>query len=486
MLCLVSAAGARLPLVDHLVGQFTVEDYTDCQQTIEDMGLGYYGGAQYDQTYRGRDAGETGWIGSLGNQEARLYLAEQFAALGLTVTVQGTYHNVVAELPGVETPERIFIVGAHYDTTKGAPRPGGDDNASGTAAVVHIARILSQYRFRSTIRFIGFNAEEYGLLGSSNYVSTVVQPGHEDVRGMISLDMILRPFNDANPALPWDADLGCPPSADDLAWVDMFVASGGEYVPALPIDPATPFTSNWGSSDHQPFANAGYASFLAIENSVSEIRAGSNAYYHSAEDWSGGGAGAEYDYFFATAVAKAVAATLAQAAEILPEPLEVSSATDWDWVYQNTPLVTQDRHRILLTISVDEDLNGNTSYTTLVTQSAGPGDVKPVETADPMVWKVLGGRRGEGAVGAATLDVRVGGEPYGGEGSASAAVTVRPLGDIDGNTLVNALDKLQLNLRLNGVTTAHPERAFDLDGDGAVSGSDKLQMNRILNTVPVP
>jgi len=48
------------------------------------------------------------------------------------------------------------------------------------------------------------------------------------------------------------------------------------------------------------------------------------------------------------------------------------------------------------------------------------------------------------------------------------------------------MDKLNLNKRLNGLTTPYPDQAYDLDGDGSVTGVDKLQMNRVLNGLMIP
>ncbi len=58
---------------------------------------------------------------------------------------------------------------------------------------------MSQYRFESTIRFIGFNAEEDGLVGSKDYVNNHVIPSGENIVGMINMDMILRPGSDVAP-----------------------------------------------------------------------------------------------------------------------------------------------------------------------------------------------------------------------------------------------------------------------------------------------
>ena len=173
-MCLLLGATPVLAVdVDDVVDQVSQSQYATYQVKVQDMGLGLYGGTTYNQGYRNRD----GWKGdgTLGNQEARLYLTNKFTSMGLTVSIQGDYKNVVAELRGTETPNTIYIVGGHYDHVGGILHtgsfPGGDDNASGTAGVLEAARVLSQYQFKSTIRFIGFNAEEDGLLGSSDYVS---------------------------------------------------------------------------------------------------------------------------------------------------------------------------------------------------------------------------------------------------------------------------------------------------------------------------
>ncbi|NIA20494.1 MAG: M28 family peptidase, partial [Anaerolineaceae bacterium] len=443
-------------------------------------------GAGYDQGYRGRDADRYGGTDSLGNQECRLYLQDQFTSYGYTVTTQGIYDNVVAELTGSSRADEIYIIGAHYDTTTGVSRPGGDDNGSGTSAILELARVLSQYEFAATIRLIGFNTEEDGLKGSGDYVNNVVAAGGENVVGMVSMDMILRPQNDNDLGLPVDLDIGCPNSADDLAWVGRFVDASAEYVPELAIDPTTPFTSNWGSSDHQPFANAGYAAFLTIENSVDEIRGGSNSYYHRSDDFSDGAAGAAYDYGFATDVTQAIAATLAVEAEILPEPILLEVTADADVVYQNAPTTTGNRHALTLDLAILGDVNGNITYTTLVSQTSGAGAVEIIETADPMVWTIRGSRHGVGAVGPVTLTVFVGGDDFGGEASLDVPIVVRRLGDINGDSVVDTEDKLFLNRHLNSLDIPYPERLYDLDGDGVVDTQDKLVINSVLNGIPLP
>lgn len=86
-----------------------------------------------------------------------------------------TMMNIVATLEGESTPERIFVVGGHYDSRNSdgmdvtADAPGANDDGSGTAVVLELARVLSRYRFRSTLVFIAFAGEEQGLYGSKHW-----------------------------------------------------------------------------------------------------------------------------------------------------------------------------------------------------------------------------------------------------------------------------------------------------------------------------
>lgn len=323
LLVLVAAPTSAQQIPD-VVGQVSQSQYQTYQQVIESMGLGLYD-SSYNQGYRDRD----GWSGggSLGNQEACLYLADEFTNMGLDVTIQGQYRNVVAELKGTETAERIYIVGAHYDTVGNGERPGGDDNASGTAGVLEVARVLSQYTFESTIRFIGFNAEEDWMKGSQDYVDNVVTVNNENVIGMLNLDMILRPAWDDDPTQPDDLDLATANTALCFDWANTFITAAHTYVPSLYFDSSTPNTNYSYAGDQDPFIEAGFAALMVAENTAGEIWSGSNAYYHSPEDASDGLAndpfnpsGVIYDYAFATDVVRTTVATLTQEAVFIPEP----------------------------------------------------------------------------------------------------------------------------------------------------------------------
>lgn len=106
--------------------------------------------------------------------------------------------NVIATIPGIYYPEKNIVVGGHYDSfSYGDPltsAPGADDNASGTAAVLEIARVLKQKNFQPkfTIRFVAFGAEELMLSGYSGceYFAEKAKSTGMDIQLMVNHDMI--------------------------------------------------------------------------------------------------------------------------------------------------------------------------------------------------------------------------------------------------------------------------------------------------------
>lgn len=134
--------------------------------------------------------------------------------LGVTVSLRtdlvqehASCHNVIAILPG-SSPELAgekVVVGAHYDhlgfggegsgslvPDKHAVHPGADDNASGIAAMLEIARRLARRPAERTVVFAAFSGEERGLLGSSHMVQNLPFPQGQLV-AMVNLDMVGRP-----------------------------------------------------------------------------------------------------------------------------------------------------------------------------------------------------------------------------------------------------------------------------------------------------
>lgn len=108
----------------------------------------------------------------------------------------GFQYNVIAELTGSVYPDSYIIVGAHYDSQNWFDdpmlvAPGADDNATGAAAVLEMARIMkaANYQPRCSILFIPLAAEEIGCIGTYNYVAAA-QQNNMDIRLMINMDMI--------------------------------------------------------------------------------------------------------------------------------------------------------------------------------------------------------------------------------------------------------------------------------------------------------
>jgi hypothetical protein len=123
-------------------------------------------------------------------------------ALGFYISVPGLAdRNVLGVKAGLSRSEEIVVVGAHFDSMpESGPTPGADDNASGSAAVLMAAQILSQYEFARTLHFVLFTGEEQGLAGSARYASAA-QAGGSNIVAALLPDMIA--FHPSGPARGW-------------------------------------------------------------------------------------------------------------------------------------------------------------------------------------------------------------------------------------------------------------------------------------------
>ena len=296
--------------IQNIVNQVSQPQFTAYQHTIESMGLGQYGGALYDQATRGRSF--SGATGDKGNREARKYLVETFAnGFGIQSAAAGqSFTTSSPNCPAQRHPENVLIISAHYDT-KTPKTPGGDGDASGVAGVLEAARVLSQFKFDNTIRFITFNSTEKGLRGSYNYVQSIVGVRKENLVGAVNLDEILHPYHDKNPALPQALAVGIGSmNATATAFGAAFSAAAQQFVPDLALDAKGPAIDVKG--DQFSFITFQYLASLRLsENSSKDI---ANEALDTAADVSDGTAGAHYDYEFATNVVRATVAFMAQQA----------------------------------------------------------------------------------------------------------------------------------------------------------------------------
>jgi len=113
--------------------------------------------------------------------------------------------NVYAVLKGTTDPERVYVVSAHYDSMCTSPTnadcdaPGANDDASGTAAVVEMARVMSKHKFDATIIFMAVPGEEQGLLGAAYFAQQALE-NKMDIEAMFTNDIIggVTTFKDAD------------------------------------------------------------------------------------------------------------------------------------------------------------------------------------------------------------------------------------------------------------------------------------------------
>lgn len=162
--------------------------------------------------------------------------------------------NIIATKPS-KTSDEIIIVGAHYDSVESSP--GASDNASGTAVLLEIARVLENVSTDKEIRFLFFGAEELGLFGSEKYVSEMTKKEIKHTGAMLNLDMV--GSADAGPLTMFTVD-GFSNTVTDTA----------KAIKKIPLE----FIDR---SDHAPFHNAGIDAALFSYFPSEE-------WYHSPQD----------------------------------------------------------------------------------------------------------------------------------------------------------------------------------------------------------
>jgi len=212
-----------------------------------------------------------------------------------------TMVHVIAELPGTEYPDEQVIICAHFDSTSQSPNtaaPGADDNASGVAGVLEAARILAAAAPERTIRFVLFDGEELGLLGSEHYASQAQSQG-DQIEAVINMDMIGYAPNEPSYGMLIETE----EFAADLAGI---VAAAAEQYTSLDLE-----TSFYAfGSDHVPFLDRGYDTVLLIE-----IAWDDNPNYHRTTDLPG-----YLNYEFMADIVRAQLAAAVELAGVQEQP----------------------------------------------------------------------------------------------------------------------------------------------------------------------
>jgi Zn-dependent M28 family amino/carboxypeptidase len=197
----------------------------------------------------------TRYSGTSENQEAVLFVSSRLNELGYEVQsdcFSSGVCNIVADKKGFLESDDVIIVMAHVDSVM-ATFAGADDNASGTAVLMEMARLISSYPNKHTVRFLVTNGEEKGLLGSKHYVSKLLEQNKiKNVSLVINMDMVGYNF---------DQIVELETNSEFESMARWYADLAGSYTKLK-----TKITLGAWGSDHVPFLNHGVPSILTIEN----------------------------------------------------------------------------------------------------------------------------------------------------------------------------------------------------------------------------
>jgi Zn-dependent M28 family amino/carboxypeptidase len=233
-----------------------------------------------------------------GLAKAAAYIETQFADAGYKVTRQGydvsgvTCTNLEVELPGRGLPEDIVVIGAHYDSAPGCP--AANDNGTGVAALLSLARTFAGQETDRTIRFVAFVNEEPPFfqtdqMGSRVYASRCRKRG-EKITAMLALETIGY-YSDAagSQRYPPPFSLLYPSTGNYIAFVGNAKSSDLVRQVVDSFRKHEPFPSEGGAlpdsipgvgfSDHWSFWQEGYPALMVTDTAMFRY-----PYYHTAED----------------------------------------------------------------------------------------------------------------------------------------------------------------------------------------------------------
>ena len=200
--------------------------------------------------------------------------------------------NVVATLKGSQpdSVNRTYVVSGHYDSMCGSATdgkcdaPGANDDASGTAAVLEMARVMARYRFDATIVFMAVAGEEQGLLGSTYFAETA-KKNNADIEAMFTNDIIgsslggngvhdarsVRLFSEGVPSNESQAEAATRRSVggendSPSRQLARFIKETSErYVPSMKVRLVYRRDRYGRGGDHNPFLERGYAAVRFTE-----------------------------------------------------------------------------------------------------------------------------------------------------------------------------------------------------------------------------
>lgn len=215
--------------------------------------------------------------------KARAHIAHALQGLGYRPALLSFKEgvNLVVEKPGTDPTAGSLVIGAHYDTVGGTQ--GADDNGSGVATVMEVARQLYKVPLKTTLRFVFFDQEEQGLLGSRAYARSDARM--QGVKGAIVVEMV--GFRCRKPGCqrhPQNMPIPAPTTGDFIAIIGDTAAQLTAFRqaerPELPVfallvpDKGRPMPDT-RRSDHAPFWDRGVPAVMITD--TAELR---NPHYH--------------------------------------------------------------------------------------------------------------------------------------------------------------------------------------------------------------
>lgn len=260
--------------------------------------------------------------------------------------------NVLATLPGTDPADnRVFIISGHYDSMASSPTdpksiaPGANDDASGTAAAMELARVMSKYKFNCTLIFCAFVGEEQGLLGAANLAKRAKE-GNWNLAGMITNDIVgntygmetdlkdnrsVRIFSEGVSALETPqqvsmrSNIGSENDGASRTLARYMKEIGERYVDQLDIKLIYRKDRYLRGGDHTAFTQLGFPGIRVTEMNENFQRQHQNVRQENGIDY--GDLPDFVDYNYLQKVARMDLATLANLALAPQEPLTVTMLT---------------------------------------------------------------------------------------------------------------------------------------------------------------
>lgn len=227
------------------------------------------------------------------------YIEEKFKEYGYLIDIdefsyQGkVYKNIVATLKGIGSSKEWLLIGAHYDSAMGSP--GADDNASGVAVMLEVARIVRETPLAEDIKFVAFTLEEPQafdlkfIIGSSHFVKKFKKLGYRykaiilesvgyysEIKGSQKLPAFVKGPDVGN-------FIGVVGNSKSKPMLEVFEKVKNQ-VPSLNIITYKAPLNGWLSletrfSDHAPFWDAGFQAVMLTDTAMFR-----NPYYHTSQD----------------------------------------------------------------------------------------------------------------------------------------------------------------------------------------------------------